>query len=234
MVCLIEPNPRLRPAANPINARHLRESRPHAPRRTRRRVADRNASPQKTIVRSPQDTDEHLINRLRQGDVVAGDLLVARYHRPLMRYLQWLVGADAAEDLHQQTWLSVLDHLDNFNTESTAGGFKAWVFRIASNKAKDRWRSRGRERDAKANLGMICSETAPDTTGKGLETTEQCEKLREAMESLPEGQRQVLVLRYYSNLKFVDIADMLGCPLNTALTRAHKGLTKLRNLMHCA
>ena len=48
---------------------------------------------------------------------------------------------------------------------------------------------------------------------------------------LPESQRQVLLLRYYSNLKFVEIADMLGCPLNTALGRMHKAVLKLRVLM---
>jgi RNA polymerase sigma-70 factor (ECF subfamily) len=41
----------------------------------------------------------------------------------------------------------------------------------------------------------------------------------------------VLVLRYYSNLKFVEIAEMLGCPLNTALGRMHKAMLKLKELM---
>ena len=48
---------------------------------------------------------------------------------------------------------------------------------------------------------------------------------------LPEGQRQVLMLRYYSNLKFVEIAQIVGCPLNTALGRMHKAVLKLRQLM---
>jgi len=48
---------------------------------------------------------------------------------------------------------------------------------------------------------------------------------------LPEAQKQVLLLRYYSNLKFVEIAQMLGCPLNTALGRMHKAMLKLKQLM---
>ncbi len=48
---------------------------------------------------------------------------------------------------------------------------------------------------------------------------------------MPESQRQVLLLRYYSNLKFIEIAEMLGCPLNTALGRVHKALIKLRQVM---
>ena len=62
-----------------------------------------------------EPSDEALIWRLRDGDSVAGELLVRRFCQPLMRYLQRLTGNDhIAEELHQQTWLSVLDHLEKF------------------------------------------------------------------------------------------------------------------------
>jgi RNA polymerase sigma-70 factor (ECF subfamily) len=184
------------------------------------------------------------VRRLRDGDVAAGETLVARHHAALMRYLQRLVGAEAAEELHQQTWLSVLDHVDRFdptvaaaggaNAGATgggaAGGFKAWLFRIATNKANDLWRSRGREKSAKEGLKLVTDQTLPDA-GHRMEGTEQDEKLRKAIDKLPENQKQVLMLRYYSNLKFVEIAEMLGCPLNTALGRMHKAILKLRQVM---
>jgi RNA polymerase sigma factor (sigma-70 family) len=184
-----------------------------------------------------ETADEVLVARLRDGDVAAGETLVARYHAPLMRYLQRLVGAEAAEELHQQTWLSVLDHVDRFEPDPAAGGaaggsggFKAWLFRIATNKANDLWRSRGREKAAKEGLKLVTDETLPESSHR-LEGTEQDEKLRKAIDRLPENQRQVLLLRYYSNLKFVEIAEMLGCPLNTALGRVHKAILKLRQVM---
>jgi len=170
------------------------------------------------------------VQRLRQGDVAAGEVLARRYYEPLMRYLQRLAGGQAAEELHQQTWLSVLDHLDRFDPATVGGGFKAWLFRIATNKANDHWRSRGRERVAKEGLKLVTDELQP-SAGERLEGAEQEEKLRRAIERLPEPQRQVLVLRYYSNLKFVEIAEILGCPLNTALGRVHKALIKLRQFM---
>jgi RNA polymerase sigma-70 factor (ECF subfamily) len=174
--------------------------------------------------------DEVLVKRLRAGDTAAGETLARRYYEPLMRYLQRLAGPQAAEELHQQTWLSVLDHLDRFDPATAGGGFKAWLFRIATNKANDHWRSRGRERVAKEGLRLVTNEVHP-AAGQRLEGAEQEERLRRAIELLPEAQRQVLVLRYYSNLKFVEIAEILGCPLNTALGRVHKGLIKLRQLM---
>jgi RNA polymerase sigma-70 factor (ECF subfamily) len=175
-------------------------------------------------------SDEALVQRLRDGDVAAGEVLARRYYEPLMRYLQRLAGGQAAEELHQQTWLSVLDHLGRFDPATAGGGFKAWLFRIATNKANDHWRSRGRERVAKEGLKLVTDGLQP-SAGARLEGAEQEEKLRRAIEKLPEPQRQVLVLRYYSNLKFVEIAEILGCPLNTALGRVHKGLIKLRQLM---
>src|SRR3954471_20376201 len=91
-------------------------------------------------------SDEALVERLRGGDSAAGETLCRRHHEPLMRYLQRLVGPQAAEELFQQTWLSVLDHIDRFDAASNPGAFKAWLFRIATNKANDHWRSGGRER----------------------------------------------------------------------------------------
>jgi RNA polymerase sigma-70 factor (ECF subfamily) len=179
----------------------------------------------------PPISDDVLIERLRRGETAAGETLAKRYGQPLMRYLQRLTGADhVAEELHQQTWLSVLDHLDRFNPSAGSGGFKAWLFRIATNKANDHWRSRGREQIAKQGLREMFDDQGPASSAR-MEGSEQEQKLRHAIAQLPENQRQVLLLRYYSDLKFVEIAEMLGCPLNTALGRMHKAMTKLKQLM---
>jgi RNA polymerase sigma-70 factor (ECF subfamily) len=181
-------------------------------------------------------SDEGLLTRVRAGDASAGDALVGRYAEPLLRYLRRLVGDDHAEELHQQTWLSVLDNLDRFDPQtigpagSGSGAFKAWLFRIATNKANDLWRSRGRERAAKEGLRLTAETTAP-WAGAASEQTESAQRLLRAIAQLPESQRQVLALRYYSNMKFVDIAKLLGCPLNTALGRVHKAMNKLRQLL---
>src|SRR5947207_4312471 len=176
-------------------------------------------------------SDESLLTRLRAGEIAAGEVLVGRYCQPLMRYLQRLTGNDhVAEELHQQTWLSVLDHLDKFEAGSSSGGFKAWLVRIATNKANDLWRSRGRERSAKEGLKLVIDQTAPAAEHR-MEGIEQEKKLRRAIEQLPDNQKQVLLLRYYSELKFVEIAELLGCPLNTALGRMHKAMLKLKQMM---
>lgn len=177
-------------------------------------------------------SDERLVVELRKGDASAGEVLVRRYHEPLLRYLSRQAGsAAAAEELLQQTWLSVLEHLDQFKYDEQGGmGFKAWVYRIATNKAHDQWRSRGRERTAYDGLRLVTEDETPDASHR-LSGREQDDQLRWAIDQLPDVQRQVVMLRYYNEMKFVDIAAMLGCPLNTALGRMHKAAIKLRKLM---
>ena len=176
-------------------------------------------------------SDETLVARLRAGEAAAGETLCRRHHEPLMRYLQRLVGAEVAEELFQQTWLSVLDHIDRFNPAATnPGAFKAWLFRIATNKANDHWRSGGRERAGREGLKLVTDQLGPDASQR-LEGEEMVAKLQQALQQLPENQRQVLLLRFYSDMKFVEIAEVLGCPLNTALGRVHKAILKLRQLM---
>jgi RNA polymerase sigma-70 factor (ECF subfamily) len=174
--------------------------------------------------------DAELIRRLQNAEAAAGEELVARYCSGLIRYLQRLVGSDHwAEELHQQTWTSVLEHIHRFDP-SSGGGFKAWLYRIATNKANDYWRSRGRERVATESLGRMADQVAEDASYR-MDHLEQHEKVRRAIEMLPENQKQVVLLRYYGNLKFVEIAEMLGCPLNTALGRMHKAMLRLKKLM---
>lgn len=177
-------------------------------------------------------SDETLVERLRGGEAAAGDELVRRHCGSLLRYLSRLCGsASLAEDLHQQVWLSVLDHIDRFRTSGT-GSFRAWLFRIATNKVNDLWRSKGRQKKATDSLRLVVGnqDDAPDASQSVL-ATEESRKLREAIEQLPPTQREVVCMRYYGNMKFVQIAQTLGCPLNTALGRMHKALLKLRMLM---
>ena len=179
-------------------------------------------------------SDESLVAAMRQGKTAAGEELVRRYYEPLVRYLQRLTGsASLAEEMHQQTWLSVLEHIDRFDASlknGSASAFKSWLYRIATNKANDHWRSSGRDKIAKAALRWTTdTEAAP--ADQRMEASEQERKLQIAIQQLPENQKQVLLLRYYSNLKFVEIAEVVGCPLNTALGRMHKAMLKLKEMM---
>jgi RNA polymerase sigma-70 factor (ECF subfamily) len=173
--------------------------------------------------------DDVLAGRFRAGDTSAADELVRRYAAPLLAFLSRSTGnADLAEELHQQTWISVLEHIGRFDPKGA--GFKPWLFRIAANKVNDAWRHKGRQRKVEDGLRRVSDQAVPDASA-GMESTEVAQRLRLAIQLLPEPQRQVVCMRYYAEMKFVEIAEALGCPLNTALGRMHKALLKLREAM---
>ncbi len=177
-----------------------------------------------------------LVERLLAGDGDAADALVQRHTRPLLAYLGRLAGdATVAEELHQVTWLSALEHLGQFRPQpglDPTGGFKPWLFRIATNKAHDHFRRNGRQRERYDRLAADPSyRPGAATDGDAaafLDRQEQGQRLREAIDALPGPQRDVVLLRFYGGLKFIEIAETVGCPLNTALGRMHKAIAKLR------
>lgn len=190
-------------------------------------------------------SDEVLLAGLRSGDRLAGEMLVQKYHAPLMRYLtRHLSSPQRAEEALQQTWLSVLEHANQFRPDATRGagrtgespdlvavvpgsGFKAWLFRIATNKAHDLWRHRDREKRAFDGLRLVRDESSPEASQR-MESDDESARVRDAIDQLPESQREIVMLRYYAGLKFTEIAELLGCPLNTALGRMHKAMQKLK------
>jgi RNA polymerase sigma-70 factor (ECF subfamily) len=177
------------------------------------------------------DADATLVRRLRDGDATAGDELVDRYTPMLLGYLKRLARGNrqVADDLHQATWLSVLEHLDQFDPDGGGPGFKPWLFRIATNKAHDHFRRLGRESrrvDAVAHDPTLRRNDPDEADAASLVHEEQA-RVRAAVDRLPDAQRQVVELRCYGGLKFQEIADTLGCPLNTALGRMHKATKKL-------
>jgi RNA polymerase sigma-70 factor, ECF subfamily len=201
---------------------------PSARRRSTQHVPARGQIPSLDSL-----SDESLVHHIRKGNARAGEVLLERYGEPVMRYLRRIASPALAEDLYQQTWLGVIEHLNTFKTATSPGGFKSWLFRIATNKVNDLWRSRGREKAAKEGFARNIDQEVEEA-GVPVDVSEQVEELRRYIERLPEKQRQVLTLRYFADMKFVDIADLLDCPLNTALGHAHKGMTKLRRWLEAA
>jgi RNA polymerase sigma-70 factor (ECF subfamily) len=140
-----------------------------------------------------------------------------------------LVGRpDVAEDLMQETMLRAFRSLETYRPE---GKFRAWIFRIAVNLARDWIRRRPREPatvlddpsepSAVANLGIA---QPPDAEAQ---RRDRCRRVEAALARLHHADREVLVLRYYGDLAFKDIAKATGEPLGTVLARAHRALKKL-------
>jgi RNA polymerase sigma-70 factor (ECF subfamily) len=178
-----------------------------------------------------------LISRAKRLDPAAFDDLVDRYSSRLYSFLYRFTGRPHdAEDLVQEVFVRVVRMIEHYRHD---GRFEAWLFRIARNLARDRARQVGRTPDT-SPLGGVHEEllaaggprqTPGPSPPEALEAAEGVDRLQEGLARLNAEEREVIMLRHYSNMSFSEVAELLGTPLGTALARAHRGLAKLRRWM---
>ena len=171
---------------------------------------------------------DELIRGLQAGRPEAFERLVREYGDRIYRFVKRLAGERPAEDLTQEVFLRVHRSVDSYRPE---GRFDSWLFTIANNLCIDH----ARRRKPEASLGDLDGDLAPERfaaeTRGPLDQMEEDERRRallKAVERLPFEQRQVFLLREEAGMSFREIAEMTGCPLNTALGRMHYAMESLR------
>lgn len=176
-------------------------------------------------------TDEALVEAFRAGDPNAFDVLVARWQRRIQGAIYRILGSeDDARDLCQETFLKAYRSLRGFKGEAR---FSSWLHQIAINLCRDRMRRRrGRSFVSLESLG---DEGAwPEVASREAGPQQLAEQgslrglVQEAIAALPEEQREVIVLKEYQELTFLEIAQTLDVPLSTVKTRLYRGLVNLR------
>lgn len=154
-------------------------------------------------------------------------------HRPLIhRYLSRLVGANDAEDLTQETFIRVGQGLSTFTNRSSLA---TWIYRIATNAATDRLRSKAYKQET-ATIYVADPDRCPGQPGADKPLTAEDNLVRKEMNEciqayisfLPENYRTVLVLSELEGLKSSEIAAILGLSLGTVKIRLHRAKEKLR------
>jgi DNA-directed RNA polymerase specialized sigma24 family protein len=154
---------------------------------------------QEVVERSP---DSALVDRLRRGDRAAFRELYARFAQPTFRFLARLTGRrDAAEDLHQDTWLRVARHHDRLRPDSDLA---AWIFAIARNAFVS---SRRRAEPLDRAGGGLPSEVVGGTTVPDADPG--CHDLERALAQLPEPHREILLLVGVEGLEIAQAATVL-------------------------
>ena len=174
-------------------------------------------------LRGTGSSDEALWAAVQEGSEVAFELFVTR-HRPLALRLAGRICGAHAEDAVQTAFLSAWRSRMAFDPEK--GSPKAWVMTVVRNRALDVVRS---ARHRAERLDADAADHLEDAvrTESLVEQRETARNLRAAMADLPEGQRKVLALGYFSELSQAEIAGRLGLPLGTVKGRTRLGLEKL-------
>ena len=171
-------------------------------------------------------TDEILMTAYRSGDSSAFRALFDRYAPKLLSAAQrrGLSIADA-KDVIQQTFIHVHQSRRDFREGAEV---RPWLYTIAFNVMRDF----GRRLTSQKNLKQRVTLERPDPmTGTTAEERRSEDEIKGAIDLLPDAQREVLVLHYYEDMSFGEIAEMLGAGEGAIRVRAHRAYQKLRQLL---
>ncbi len=171
------------------------------------------------------------MSEVRDGDTRQLALLFERYHKALFRYFIHMNGdRDLSEDLVQDVFFRMLRYRHTYDPKHT---FTAWMYQIARNASVDHARKRKPEvaLDAAPKNGDFSSvlEPAADTPGadEQIGRNQEVQLLRQALKKLPDEKREILILSRFQNLKYEEIASVLGCELSTVKVRVYRATRAL-------
>ncbi len=167
------------------------------------------------------EPDSALLAEARRGSRSAFDALRRLHEQPLRGFVARRVGLDAADDLTQDIWLACWQALPQYAGRSR---FKAWLYGIATHKCADCLRARAQEARQQEEVRRAKPEL-PDA----YRAIEIRQSVQQALQTVPDAQREVLELYYYAELTLAEIAQALNRNLNTVkyqFYRAHEQVAK--------
>jgi RNA polymerase sigma-70 factor (ECF subfamily) len=200
------------------------------------RAADGAAS---TEARSVPSAEEQFLERLRAGEAAAFNRLVEERHGDIYALLYRLTeDPEEARDLTQETFLQAFRHLASFRGDAD---LRTWLYRIAVNQARNRWRWwKRRRRDRTVSLDAPMSEEMDTPLSAGLAGDERLDPERQtlarerelalhaALQTLSRPYREVIVLRDIEGLSYEEVAATLDLNVGTVKSRLNRGRTELR------
>ncbi len=180
-------------------------------------------------------TDEELVVLYSEGNNEAFDILLTRYKDRIYSYIYYTVkDSDLTEDIFQETFVKVIMTIKQGRYVET-GKFSSWVTRIAHNLIIDHFRQERNENlisndEDEENDLFNRKELSEGTIEDSLITRQIHSDIRRLVAALPENQREVLIMRYYKNMSFKEIADATKVSINTALGRMRYALLNIRKM----
>lgn len=166
-----------------------------------------------------------VLNGCKKGDGKCFSQIVDSYAGRCYGYFYRLTGnRSVSDDLLSELFIKLVDKIGSYK----GGSFESWLFRIATNLFHDYLRTKQRRKKLlKAHQEQLKSELTEEKKSDG----EQLDKLQIQLKRLDEDTRELIMLRFYSELSFKEIAAMRSEPIGTTLAKLHRGLRKLREMM---
>lgn len=179
-------------------------------------------------------TDEQLVRAYAQGNNEAFDSLLRRHQEKTFGYIYRIVkNEDIANDIFQETFVkAILTIKQGRYTEN--GKFPAWISRIAHNLIIDYYRQEKSENMQSTDIEELDilnkKELCEGTIEDQIILNQIRDDVKMLIRHLPDLQREVLIMRYYKNLSFKEIAEKTGVSINTALGRMRYAIINLRRI----
>ena len=180
-------------------------------------------------------SDQLLLNSYLSGDQSAISQLIERHSRRVREYIRMMVkDNDVADDIFQETFIKAVRVIDE-GRYTDNGKFLSWILRIAHNQVIDYFRSRKQQKlvtEADAGYNVLGTlRFAEHTIEDDMVSAQISSDVRHLVDMLPDEQREVVMLRYYSGLSFKEIAEQTDVSINTALGRMRYALLNLRKMI---
>jgi RNA polymerase sigma-70 factor, ECF subfamily len=151
--------------------------------------------------------------------------IVELYANRLYGYFYRLTGnAETSKDLLSEVFVKLVEKIDAYD----GGSFELWLFKIATNIFYDHLRQQHRQKKLLESHRQQLADSLPDVKGSDEDAIDL---LQTQLCQLDKQTRELIFLRYYSELSFKEIAQMRNEPIGTVLSKVHRGLAKLRELM---
>lgn len=175
--------------------------------------------------------DRELLLRLRDGEIGSFDAIFEKYRRGILAYVMGIThDRQLSEDITQECFVQLVKHRDRVDPKR---GMNGWLYRVARNRAIDLVRHRKFEVPTEDTVLTRHAEEeglapAPHIA---LAAKEARGEMQVALQKLSESERELLMLRFYGDLTFKEIARIVKRPLGTVLWKSRRALEKLRNEM---
>ena len=174
--------------------------------------------------------EQRVIASVKRGDTEQFREIEKTYHDKILFYLRHLVGSkEEAEDILQEVFLKVFASIDRFDNRRK---FSSWVYRIAHNEAMNHLKHRNKYRsvsweDIVSVKDRMETSDREDTPQERWIRGERRVEVRRALQTLPQKYREALLLRFYFEKSYDEIADIVGKPRNTVGTLISRAKARL-------
>ncbi|TMV52336.1 RNA polymerase sigma factor [Paenibacillus mesophilus] len=173
--------------------------------------------------------DRELIEEIKGGSQAAMEVLTRKHYKSIYAYVYRKIGdKETAFDLTQEIFIKVIQRLQTY---SNKGEFSSWLFSIAINHCRDYWRSAQYKQTSRQSELPELMDSEQRSVPYIFERKETREQVKTAIDTLPDYQKEALILKYFHQMKIKEIAHATKSSVPTVKSRLKQGLGKLAALL---